>query len=70
MKIFIPRRPTKSTHESELDDEDLEYLGAKEKRIGFGQSEEKDEEKEKRISDDVSLTAAKRRLRFLQCLQL
>jgi len=50
MKIFIPRRPTKSTHESELDDEDLddedlEYLKAKKKRIGFGQSEEKDEEK-------------------------
>jgi hypothetical protein len=22
MKIFIPRRPTKSTHESELDDDD------------------------------------------------
>ena len=52
MKIFIPRRPTKSTHESELDDEDLddedlEYLRAKKKRIGFGQSEEKDEDKEK-----------------------
>ncbi len=47
MKIFIPRRPTKSTHESELDDEDLEYLRAKEKRIGLGKSEEKDEEKEK-----------------------
>ncbi len=52
MKIFIPRRPSKSTHESELgdedlDDEDLEYLEAKKKRIGFGQSEEKDEEKEK-----------------------
>ncbi len=52
MKIFIPRRPTKSTHESELDDEDLddedlEYLRAKEKRIGFGQSEDKDEDKEK-----------------------
>ncbi|KAG2476172.1 MAG: hypothetical protein NPMRth3_3480001 [Nitrosopumilales archaeon] len=48
MKIFIPRRPTKSTHESELDDdEDLEYLRAKEKRIDFRQSEEKDEEKEK-----------------------
>ncbi len=52
MKIFIPRRPSKSTHESELDDEDLddedlEYLRTKEKRIGFGQSEEKDEDKEK-----------------------
>ncbi len=47
MKIFIPRRPSKSTHESELDDEDLEYLRAKKKRIGFGQSEEKDAEKEK-----------------------
>ena len=47
MKIFIPRRPSRSTHESELDDEDLEYLEAKKKRIGFGQSEEKDEEKEK-----------------------
>jgi len=52
MKIFIPRRPSKSTHESEsddeeLDDEDLEYLRAKKKRIDFGQSEEKDEEKEK-----------------------
>jgi len=48
MKIFIPRRPTKSTHESELDDdEDLEYLRDMKKRIGFGQSEEKDEEKEK-----------------------
>ncbi len=52
MKIFIPRRPTKSTHESELDDEelddeDLEYLRAKEKKIGLGKSEEKDEEKEK-----------------------
>ncbi len=47
MKIFIPRSPSKSTHESELDDEDLEYLRAKNKRIGFGQSEEKDEDKEK-----------------------
>jgi len=48
MKIFIPRRPTKSTHESESDDdEDLEYLRDMKKRIGFGQSEEKDEEKEK-----------------------
>jgi len=52
MKIFIPRRPSKSTHESELDDEylddeDLEYLRAKKKRIGFGQSEEKDDEKDK-----------------------
>ncbi len=47
MKIFIPRRTSKSTHESELDDEDLEYLRAKKKRIGFGQSEEKDEDKEK-----------------------
>jgi len=47
MKIFIPRRPSKSTHESELDDEDLEYLRTKEKRIGFGQSEDKDEDKEK-----------------------
>jgi len=51
MKIFIPHRPSKSTHESELDDEelddeDLEYHGAKKKRIGFGQSKEKDEEKE------------------------
>ena len=49
--LFIPRRPSKSTHESELDDEDLddedlEYLRAKKKRIGLGQSEEKDEEKE------------------------
>jgi len=24
MKIFIPRRPSKSTHESELDDDDDE----------------------------------------------
>jgi len=24
MKIFIPRRPSKSTHESELDDDDEE----------------------------------------------
>ena len=48
MKIFIPRRPSRSTHESELDDEeDLEYLKTKKKRNGFGQSEEKDEEKEK-----------------------
>jgi len=52
MKIFIPRRPSKSTHESELDDEDLddedlEYLRTKKKRIGFGQFEEKDVEKEK-----------------------
>jgi len=48
MKIFIPRRPSRSTHESELDDEeDLEYLKTKKKRIGLGQSEEKDEEKEK-----------------------
>ena len=52
MKIFIPRRPSKSTHESELDDEelddeDLEYLRAKKKRIGFGQSEEKGEDEEK-----------------------
>ncbi len=46
MKIFIPGRPSKSTHEAELDDEDLEYLMAKKKRIGFGQSKEKDEEKE------------------------
>jgi len=26
MKIFIPRRPSKSTHESELDDDDDEDL--------------------------------------------
>jgi len=26
MKIFIPRRPSKSTHESELDDDDEEDL--------------------------------------------
>jgi len=47
MKISIPHRPLKSTHESELDDEDLEYLRAKKKIIGFGQSKEKAEDEEK-----------------------